>query len=775
MKKKVKIHYSSIFAVIFIITSIYLIQSILLFNKIETLIRYIIIGVIVLIDILILAKMFLSTNNNKKKKKKRYVYSGVLIVFSILFIFLGYNLNKIYSYFSSLNKKVVYSTSLVSLKENKDVNLSTLKDKKIGISADGDIENLSEDIIKKYSLDKNNKMVDYESDSKMILDLYNKEIDYAFLPTNFVDVYSTREEFEDIGSKLVIVDTTKKEVTKEEVHLSGSSKDVSEPFTVLLIGIDSTVSGLQHADSFNGDSLIVVTFNPSTMSATMLSIPRDSYVPISCMKNVDNKITHSAANGTKCVINTIQNFLDIKIDYYMKINFTGVVDLVNALDGIVVDVPYDMCEQDSHRRFDEHTIYITKGRQRLDGEKALAFARNRKSNSQYCAKRWTYGERSDFVRSEHQQEVIQAILDKMKNFSSIDDLEKLLDVISKNFDTNMSEDTILSFYNIAKDVLISSSSDKVLSIQKLYLDGTGQMIYDERSGLVLWDYILNTKSLNAVKKAMKDNLSGVEPQLIKSFSYKLGENYETSVIGKGYYGTVKYKLVKDLVGMKYSEAQIWANQNGVKLNPEYVVDKSKSNGTIISQNYPESKRIDLIADRTITLKVVKNEASAPTKVDCTKEELNKACIVPNFVGKTYDEYLAWANGFSNMISTGKSTYVESSTEKEGTIMEQTVPQGTTVKEMLDKSLSMSFTIAKEKNSSEGGGEEAGNTGGNTGESSGNTGSSSGDNPSGNTGNTGESSGSTEEGSGGSSGSSGNEESTEIQAPSQDRNEPSLNP
>lgn len=757
MKKKVKIHYSSIFAVIFIITSIYLIQSILLFNKIETLIRYIIIGIIALIDILILAKMFLTTNK-KKKKKKRYVYSGVLIVFSILFIFLGYNLNKIYSYFSELNKKVVYSTSLVSLKENKEVNLSTLKDKKIGISSDGDIENLSEDIIKKYSLDKNNKMVDYESDSKMILDLYNKEIDYAFLPTNFVDVYSSREEFEDIGSKLVVVDTTKKEVTKEEVHLSGSSKDVSEPFTVLLIGIDSTVSGLQHADSFNGDSLIVVTFNPSTMSATMLSIPRDSYVPISCMKNVDNKITHSAANGTKCVINTIQNFLDIKIDYYMKINFTGVVDLVNALDGIEVDVPYDMCEQDSHRRFEEHIIYINKGRQILDGEKALAFARNRKSNSQYCAKKWTYGERSDFIRSEHQQEVIQAILDRMKNFSSINDLEKVLDVISKNFDTNMSEDTILSFYNIAKDVLISSSSDKVLSIQKLYLDGTGQMIYDERSGLVLWDYILNTKSVNAVKKAMKDNLSGVEPQLIKSFSYKLGEKYEPTVIGKGYYGTVKYKLVKNLVGMKYSEAQTWANQNGVKLNPKYVVDKNKSNGTIISQNYPESKRIDLISDKTITLKVVKNDTSTPTttKVDCTKDELNKACIVPDFVGKTYDEYLAWANGFSNMIKTDKSSYVESSSKKPGTIIEQTVPQGTTVKEMIDKNLSMSFIVAKEKSSSESGGEESGNTG----ESSGNTG---------------ESSGSKEEGSGGSSSSSGNEESTEIQAPSQERNEPSLNP
>ncbi len=713
MKKKVRIHYSSIFAFIFIVTSLYLIKSILLFNKIETLIRYIIIGIILIIDIAVISKLFLE--DKKKKKKKKYVYSTILIIFSILFIFLGYNLNKIYSYFSGLNKKIVYSTSLVALKENKETDLSSLEGKKIGISFDGDIENLSEDIIKKYSLNKNNTMVEYESDSKMIIDLYNKEIDYAFLPTNYADVYGTREGFEDINNKLIIIDTIHKEVTKEEVHLSGSSKDVSEPFTVLLIGIDSTVSDLQHADSFNGDSLIVVTFNPSTMNATMLSIPRDSYVPISCMKNVDNKITHSAANGTKCVINTIQNFLDIKIDYYMKINFTGVVDLVNELDGIMIDVPYDMCEQDSHRRFDEYTIYIRKGYQKLDGEKALAYARNRKSNSQYCPKKWTYGERSDFIRSEHQQEVIQAILDKMKNFSSINDLENILNVISKNFDTNMNEDTIMSFYNIAKDVLISSSSDDVVSIQKLYLDGTGQMIYDERSGLVLWDYILNSKSLDAVKKAMKDNLSGVEPQSIKSFSYKLGENYETTVIGKGYYGTVKYDLVEDLVGMNYSEAQTWANKKGVKLNVEYVVDNSKSNGTIVSQNYPESKRIDLISDKTITIKVVKNSdiSSGSSKVDCTLDESNSACIVPNFIGKKYDDYLVWANGFSNMIKTDKSTYVESETEKPGTIIGQTISQGTTVKEMIDKNLSMSFTVVKEKeNSSENNNKEE-ETGGKT--------------------------------------------------------------
>lgn len=732
MKKKVKIHYSSIFAIIFIIASLYLIHAILLFNKIETFARYVIVGVIGLIDLLILIKLFFG----KKKKKRRIVFSTILILFTALFVFLGYNLNKIYSYFSGLNKKVVYSISLVSLKEKSQVDLSKLKDAKIGVKVDEE-QDLSKDIINKYNLDKNNTLVNYEDYHRMILDLYDGEVDYIFLQTNFVDIYSTNEGFEDIGDKIVVVDTTQKEVTKEEVQLSGSSKDVSEPFTILLIGIDSTINGLQNADSFNGDSLIVVTFNPSTMSATMLSIPRDSYVPITCMGNVDNKITHSAASGTKCVINTIQNFLDIKIDYYMKINFTGVVDLVNAVGGIEVDVPYNICEQDSKRRFGDYTIYIRAGKNvKLDGESALAFARNRKSNSQYCSKTWTQGERSDFVRAANQQTVIQAILNKMKSFSSIDDLKNVLKIISKNFDTNMSESTMFSFYNIAKDVLVSSSSDNVISIQKLYLDGTGQMIYDERSRLVLWDYILNQKSVSAVKKAMKDNLSGAKKELIKTFSYKLGENYELSVIGKGYYGTEKYKLVANLVGMKLSAAQSWAKTNGLTLEVEYVEDKTSSNDTVISQSYPESKRIDLIKDRKMTVKVVKNESSTPTpstKVNCLEDIGNQACLVQNFVGKSKSDYLSWAKGFSNVVDT--SFVEEESDQTPGVIIKQSVEAGTTVKNILDNNTTITITIAKAKSNSGGnggssedppsGGDE--NQGGNQGESGGNQGESGGDN------------------------------------------------
>ncbi len=692
MKKKVKFHYSSLFAIIFILVSIYLIHSILLFDKIETLLRYIVIGIIVVVDLVILWKLFFG----KRKKKRRIIYSFVLIVFTALFGYIGYNLNDIYSLFADFDKVVIISTSLVSLSEKEAEDLSKLKDHKIGISTEGNGQELSQEIIDKYSLDKNNTLVPFESYTEAINALYNKEVDYIFLPTNFVDVFGTREGYEDIGTKIKIIDTTQKETTKEEVQLSGSSKDISEPFTILLIGIDSTINGLQNADSFNGDSLIVVTFNPSTMNATMLSIPRDSYVPITCMNNVDNKITHSAASGTKCVINTIQKFLDIKIDYFMKINFTGVVDLVNAVGGVEIDVPYNLCEQDSKRRFGEHMIYIKEGLQTLNGEQALAYARNRKNNSQYCSKEWTQGNRSDFVRSEHQQEVIQAVLNKMKDFSSINDLKKILEVISKNIDTNMSETTIFSFYNIAKDVMISSSSDSVISIEKLYLDGTGQMIYDERSKLVLWDYILNQKSLTAVKKAMKDNLNGAKKELIKTFTYSIDENYEPKVIGKGYSGTEKYKLLSNLVGMKEDAADSWAKNNGVILKVEYVKDPNGTEGSVISQDYPESKRIDLIPNKTVTIEVVKNKTDSSTneKVDCTKDTTNTLCQLPNFVGKTSKDVTKWKNSISNDIDI--SFEEEESKETPKTIIKQSITAKTSVKDILSKNKTLVITIAKAK-------------------------------------------------------------------------------
>jgi len=692
MKKKKKINFSNIFALLCILGSIYLIRSIFLFTQIETFIRYLIIFLIVVFDIFITYKIFIK---KKKKKKPQHIYNTILIIFFIVYLILGFNLNKIYSYFSKLNKSIIYSTSLVTLKEREDVDLITLKNKKIAILSDtnDDGYKLAQDIIKKEGLNKNNQLISYDNYTSMITALYNNEVDYIFLPTNYSDIYSTTEGFEDLNTKLKTVTTTEKEATKEEVSLLGSSKDVSEPFTILLMGIDSTTSGLEHADSFNGDSLMLITFNPTTMTATMLSIPRDSYVPIACFKGkYENKITHSASRGTSCVINTVEDFLDVKIDYYMKINFTGVVDLVNALGGIDVDVPYSFCEQNSKREFGNNMIYVTKGYQTLDGEQALAFARNRKKNTEFCSKKWTEGTRDDFVRANNQQAVIQAILDKMKSFTDINKLDDILEVVSDNLDTNMSEDTIFSFYNIAKDVMLSSSNDEVLTIQKLFIAGTGQYIYDENSKLQLWNYIPNKKSVEDVKNAMKINLGLNKHEMIKTFSYSLQEGYTQTVIGKGPYSIyTTYDLLIDLTDKSLKEAQTWAKNNNIILKIEYVENSKHKNDTILEQNYPVNKRLDKIDNRTVTIKVVKNKE----KIDCLKDENNSVCKLPNFVSKTKKEIESWGSNFSNTVNF-HFVYEENNKYSEGTIISQSVKKGSKVKDLIEKKTTITITIAKNK-------------------------------------------------------------------------------
>jgi len=709
MKKKKKLKFGSLLSIIYILASFYFMFSIFKFTGVETFIRYFIIIFLLVLDILIILKIVsLKKLNSQRKRKKQKVnvksiiYNSVLIFLTITYIFLGFNLNNIYSYFTKLNKNITYSTSLVTLVETEDIDFIALKGAKIGILSDTTSQDgyiLAKEIIKNENLDKNNELVSFDSYQEMITALYEKRVDYIFLPTNYADIFSTTEGFEDVGTRLKTITTTEKEASKEDAELLGNAKDVSEPFTILLIGIDSTVDGLKQADSFNGDSLMLITFNPKTMNATMLSIPRDSYVPIACFNGkYENKITHSAARGTSCVINTIEDFLDVEIDYYMKINFTGVVDLVDALGGVEVDVPYSFCEQNSKREFGNNMVYVKKGYQTLNGEQALVFSRNRKTNAQYCSKEWTQGTRDDFVRANNQQTVVQAILDKMKGFTSIDRLKAVLEVISNNLDTNMSEETILSFYNIAKDVMISSSNDEVITIQKLFIAGYGQYIYDETTKLQLWNYVPNVRSVNDVKNAMKVNLGLKKHEMITTFEYSINDGYEKSVIGKGPYSVyTTYDLLIDLTKKSLPDAEKWAKENGIKLNIEYVEDSSKKNDTIIEQSYPVNKRLDKISDKTVTIKVVKNKNVEPEKVDCLEDEENEVCVVPNFVSKNKSSVNTWGNKFSNKV-TLHFLYVESD-EAEGTIIKQSVKEGTLVKKLVEDEITLEITIAKKKNDS----------------------------------------------------------------------------
>ena len=579
-KKKCRL-WLAILSIIVILSNLFAIYNILLLGPIEEVIRYIIIGIFVVFDLIIIFKV---RSKRRHKEKKARLLTFFLILYLLINCAISGLIMYAYGTLSSINRDTVtYSSSLIVPSSSEIEDVKDLKDNTIGILSDesspeGNI--IPNEVIDENKLKDENEIVEYDDYFTAMADLYEGEVDSIFVPTDYPSMFVSMETYQNIKDDTKIILTKEKEMKKTSSRNSSAGKSVTEPFTILLMGVDSEQEGLSKNTVANGDSLILVTFNPNTLNATMLSIPRDSYVPIACWSGTpENKITHAAAYGTDCMMDTIENYFDVTIDYYAKINFKGLVSLVDTLGGITVEVPQDLCTDNSNR---EGQVCINVGVQTLNGEQALVLARNRK---QLAA--------GDLDRGLNQQLVIEGILNKVKDMKSINQVMDVLNTVTNNLDTNFTEQQILSFYDIAKDIMNNSlqkDDADLINIEQLYLDGTGQMIYDERSRLVLWDYVPNTASRDDIVKAMKVNLEQEEPEMIKEFSFSINdEDYEKTVTGTGPYKTAfTYDLLPDFTGDSMSQAESYANAHGIR-----VTFKGNS-GYVVSQSLPANKRIDLI-------------------------------------------------------------------------------------------------------------------------------------------------------------------------------------
>lgn len=629
-KKAIKV-ISILFIVVQLLAMFTLLYSLYIIKGIETELRYVFMVLVLIINII---SIVLTTRSLKKEKQSKFF---IFVVIASIFIFAqaigSYYILKTYSTLNSMNKnEITYTTAFVTLKNSNIKDITSIKDAKIGIVEDEtSIEGyvIGKEIIKENSLEKNNTLVDYEDFTALVKGLYSKDIDIMIVSEDYVSMFDEINEYKNISSETKVIYKKEKTYTKDEIaKLTGedtnisSSDKIDKPFTVLVMGIDSTAPTLKKNASGNGDALMLLTFNPKTLNATILSIPRDTYVPIACFANQkENKITHAAWNGASCMIKTIENFTGVDIDYYVKVNFQGVVKLVDAMDGIEVDVPLDFCESNSKRATSkDKLICLKEGKQTLNGEQALALARHRKTLLT-----------GDLQRGVNQQLVIQGMLNKVKSIKSAGQMLKILDMVSQNIDTNFTTNQILSFYDIAKNlVLTSSESSNLINIRQLYLSGSSQMIYDERSGLVLYNYIPNKSSLNQIVKAMKDNLSAKPNLDVKRMDFNIEEEYEMETIGtNNLSATSTYTLLPNFVGKSESYAVNWLRSNGVSYEIKENIITSGTDGIVTDQSYPENKRIDLISGKiVITVNRLKidtpstptpTEPSEPTKPDTPSE------------------------------------------------------------------------------------------------------------------------------------------------------------
>ena len=604
------------FLVIALVMSGFAIYGIFLLSSIETLIRYIVMGLLVLIDLGFISKAKKSTKSRQNRrsgrpKKKLLIFN--LIIYSLICGAIAGVIFFVYGQLSNMNKRyVTYTSNLLVMSKSPTKDINDVKDMTIGILSDKKSPEgyiIPQEVIKENKLQDSNEIKKYDDYTSMLVDMYSDELDAMFVSNHYVSMFSGITGYEHIASDTRVVLEKSKKMRKSSTskfETSSTGKSVTEPFTILLMGIDSTDEVLTKNAIANGDTLILITFNPKTLNATMLSIPRDSYVPISCWSGrPENKITHAAAYGNDCMINTIQDYLDTEIDYYAKINFKGFVKLIDAVGGVEVEVPKTLCTDDSSRG---GQVCIKPGKRVLNGEEALVFARNRKQLSN-----------GDFGRAEHQQEIVKALINKMKTIKDVSTFMDILNTVSNSLDTNLTTKQILSFYNVGKDVAkrgLSSNDADLVNIQQLFLDGNGQMIYDERARMVLWDYVPNKNSRKDIIEAMKINLGQSEHETITEFHFSINKPYEKKVIGAGPYKTgTSYSLLPSFIGLSEAQARSVASRYGIS------VTFTGGNGYVIAQSEPANKRIDLMnKSLTLTLGGSKKEES---KEDDKKKDVEE--------------------------------------------------------------------------------------------------------------------------------------------------------
>jgi polyisoprenyl-teichoic acid--peptidoglycan teichoic acid transferase len=252
---------------------------------------------------------------------------------------------------------------------------------------------------------------------------------------------------------------------------------VADNTSILFIGVDDSQTR-KFNDSARSDALMLATFNKKDKSIKLLSIPRDSYVHIP-EKDIYTKITHAHAyGGVKLTLDTVEELLDIPIDYYVKMNFNAFIDVVNALDGIKVDVPYTFSEQDSHDN--AKAITLEKGLQTLSGEQALALARTRKMDN-------------DIMRGQRQQEIFKAILLKGASIKSVGNYSDVIEAIGKNMTTDLTFNQMKSFIHY-----VTAGND--LKTESLTLKGSDSRING------IYYYQLDQTALEETKSILKNQL-----------------------------------------------------------------------------------------------------------------------------------------------------------------------------------------------------------------------------------------------------------------------------
>ena len=397
------------------------------------------ISLIIIIDLVVIS-LLLSKGHIKN------IIGGFLALILIVIMTLGinYGLNTmdfLKSFGFSDYKTESYSVLVLSSSKFKSV--SDLKNKTIGYLSKDNNEGLSK-VVDKIKKKINYKEKIEEDVDSLITSLINEKVDAIVIDDARLDIL--KEENNEEYNLLKKIDSLSVDVKSEKI---GKEVDVTNSsFNIYVSGIDTYGSINKVSRS---DVNILITVNPVTKEILLTNIPRDYYVKLHKNGEYD-KLTHAGIYGIDESINTLEDLFDTKINYYVKVNFTSLVDIVDALDGITVTSPYSFVSQDGYS-------YV-KGDNIIDGKKALSFARERKSFKE-----------GDRTRGENQQRVLTALINKAMSPKIITNYTNLLTSLKGKFVTNISDE------DITKLIKMQLKNNSSWTIKSISVNGTDAMDY----------------------------------------------------------------------------------------------------------------------------------------------------------------------------------------------------------------------------------------------------------------------------------------------------------
>lgn len=502
----------------------------------------ILVGVVV---ILLLILSFLLIRFHKLNKVCTWIHRVFMIALCLILCYASYTIQNSSSTLSIVTQgdKSVIKISVITMKDSDITTVDDLSGKKIAIQNGMDQDNneyAKEQLDKEVSNANYVELLDYTT---MYDQMESGEVDAMIISNTSIGLLE--EQYEGLQDNIRTITTFERENTS--VNTATTTKDLrTEPFVVYLGGMDEGED-----PSINGrcDVNILLMVNPKVNKITTISIPRDSYVPNPALNNASDKLTHLGNNGPENSIAGLELFTGIDIDFYAKVNFFSVIEIVDAIGGVDVDVQLDFCEQDEYRNKDEaHQICLSTGEQHLNGKEALAYSRHRKTAS------WgTQG------REKAQTQIIEAIINKLTTVEGASKVNSVMNIAQKYVSTNIPMDQLTSFLSYQLDHL------KPWKVEGITLtDGTDMSLTTgSMTGTPLSCHLLTQEDARLINAAYN---SMYETPKMDSFSFDVNDLSFSDVE----FESSEYMIWASDADSLNSYTVYFGMQNSVTYEPEYT-------------------------------------------------------------------------------------------------------------------------------------------------------------------------------------------------------------